>query len=82
MLSKGLHVAVCMCDCVTNCTEGSTEGSLCQKNPCQNIAAAIVNSCKDINRLDFECSCQPDHNWDDDTNACIRSSSDQLGKMK
>ena len=45
----------------------------CSKNPCQNIAAAHVDSCVDISHSDFECSCQPEHSWDDDLNSCILS---------
>ena len=41
----------------------------CEKNPCQNIAKAVVNSCHAIGTADFECMCQ-NSKWDDDTNSC------------
>jgi hypothetical protein len=43
----------------------------CQKNPCRNIARAIVNRCVKLSNDDFECRCQRHFHWDDETNACL-----------
>ena len=48
-----------------------TEVNLCIKDPCANIAKAVVGSCNLIGRSDFQCQCQHSHMWDDGANTCI-----------
>ena len=45
--------------------------NLCVKDPCANIAKAVVGSCSPIGSHDFQCQCQHSHAWNDDANACI-----------
>ncbi len=44
---------------------------VCSKDPCQNIARAVVGSCQPQGDANFVCRCQHHNKWDDDTNACI-----------
>lgn len=43
---------------------------ICEKDPCQNIARAIVSSCEPVGAADFQCQCQDVFHWDDDSNSC------------
>ena len=47
----------------------------CHKDPCRNIARAVVGSCNAVKDDDFECHCQLPFAWDDDSNSCMMSSS-------
>jgi hypothetical protein len=47
------------------------ESSVCTKDPCQNIARALVGTCQPRSEADFSCDCQAGSLWDDDTNACF-----------
>jgi hypothetical protein len=45
----------------------------CHKNPCQNIARTVTESCKSVKDYsDFECACQMHFVWDDETNSCMK----------
>ena len=44
----------------------------CYKNPCKNIARAVVDSCMRLDNTDFVCKCQQHFIWDDDNNDCVQ----------
>lgn len=43
---------------------------MCSKDPCDNIARALVNTCNAVGDADFTCQCQSGYSWDDDSNSC------------
>lgn len=54
-----------------NVVDDLTENDdMCQKDPCQNIARAMINTCIPVGDSDFKCSCQAAFTWDDDSNSC------------
>ena len=44
---------------------------ICQKDPCQNIARALVGTCSPLGDSDFVCLCQATNKWDDESNSCV-----------
>jgi hypothetical protein len=44
----------------------------CKKDPCQNLAGAVVQSCIPVGAGDFECHCQEGFKWVNDNNFCAR----------
>jgi hypothetical protein len=42
----------------------------CRKDPCQNLAGAIVDSCIKVGASDFMCQCQAGFAWNDESNSC------------
>ena len=44
---------------------------ICYKDPCQNIARAVVGTCESDGNADFTCECQERYKWEDVTNSCI-----------
>jgi hypothetical protein len=46
----------------------------CKKDPCQNIAGALIGTCVSIGTVDFSCRCQLPFIWMDDTNSCAHGS--------
>ena len=54
----------------------TADANPCLKDPCRHIAKAIVNTCKRMQLVDFECSCQHGSTWNYETNACHDGNSD------
>jgi hypothetical protein len=61
-----------ICECVGRPVSRFSDNP-CDKNPCQNIARAMVDTCQPVGHSDFECRCQPPFTWDDDSNSCLLS---------
>ena len=51
--------------------EVTVDENICSKDPCQNIAKAIVGSCQMSGQNDFVCACQRAFSWNDDVNMCM-----------
>ena len=47
------------------------QSKVCRKDPCLNIASAVVGTCEPDGDTDFTCQCQSGHQWDDETNSCL-----------
>lgn len=48
--------------------------NICRKDPCENIARAVVGTCEPDGESDFKCQCQLISKWDDYSNSCITTS--------
>ena len=55
-------------------------GDPCSKDPCTNLARAILGTCRPLGSADFICSCQHSSSWDDETNSCVGKSLSIWGK--
>ena len=50
---------------------GKVVADICRKDPCENIARAVVGTCIADGEFDFSCQCQFRNKWNDDTNSCV-----------
>jgi hypothetical protein len=69
VLSQHKHIIILCTDKSSVSTAAETDGP-CAKDPCMNIARAVVGSCQSLGRTDFTCGCQRSFIWQDDTNMC------------